>query len=372
MISFVFFTLVCTFALGATLLSARPVLWYYLHLASCAPLVVALGFEGGVAHASACLFSYFMLDIVWALNQSGIARAVSVFPLIPFLVNAFENDAIVFLPATIGAAHHLVSLFFVQWDRSVPKNLFVLAYAAFVAHCTNLLLGQRFLSEANARVDLTLAGDVVGSIMPKYLYMSVEGITAVFQAVYTLRHLRTFLQRREFTMQTHTLRWVEYAITATLRSWAFSVSIGIRGVETTVYLVASGVTLQLLGAVYERSVSTGHTQQSIFVIATCALWLPPTVLSLAMLIVDTARRVEWWYFFLYSVMYASFPFVAYWWSRTSQFWRIEAMYQILSVTSKTGLFLVSSCTLVDDETVAFSVGCIAAVVGITSIVFLIV
>jgi len=148
-------------------------------------------------------------------------------------------------------------------------ELTILHIAAFVLHGTSAIVGAIItlsgdpkvsviapLFEYNTSVDFIAPRPKVAFgtriLMPLVV---VEVFTAAFHVIYLLAVLEPDVQARirryVDTPSANPLRWVEYAITATLLSAFGAVAIGITDLYYFIRLLASGVALQAVGYAIE-------------------------------------------------------------------------------------------------------------------------
>lgn len=246
--------------------------------------------------------------------------------------------------------------------------------AAFVIHTVNAGLGLALVRTGDPRVSVVQPlveflthGDVNGSFLrptPKTLFttsvltplVAVEFITAFFHLVY-IAHLRSNAFRA-WVRDTvgggglNPLRWVEYAITATLLSVFGNLNIGLNSFPLFLTGISSGVALQIIGFVIEMLDKNNARDAYLFSL----LWTQGTLLNIThvgvllyQLFASKTHTTIFYYNVLpFAILFNTFGFVARAsfrkWRRFADDVYTERAYIILSLSTKVAVFWLSFST----------------------------
>jgi len=209
------------------------------------------------------------------------------------------------------------------------------------------------------------------SVKVLWPYVAVEYITAFFHVwyltnlfveAYPTRHLSTlfrpayrlsvWLSNGKNAESANTLRWFEYAITASLLSAFGGLAIGLNQFPYFVHILSSGVALQMCGYLIEMLDYTIVLHQRIYSIAInlgTILNLTSVGILLYQIFASKTHTTVFYYNVVpFAIYYQTFGFVAmlrfFHYKQFQSKWFVERWYIILSLSTKVAVFWLSFAT----------------------------
>jgi hypothetical protein len=254
------------------------------------------------------------------------------------------------------------------------RTLEVLNWLAFAVHLFDGAVGLKLVETGDPRVavvqplvEFVQNGTTSGLFLapaPRTLFtasvlrplVAVEFITAGFHLVYLLQlnsaDFRDLVARWVGGGGLNPLRWVEYAITATLMSAFGALNIGLNSFPYFLSLLSAGVALQVIGFVIELLDKNSARDAALFSL----LWMQGTLLNLTNVGVllfqlfasKTHTDVFYYNVLPFAVLFNTFGAVARAsfkkWRRFAEDEYTERAYILLSLSTKVAVFWLSFST----------------------------
>jgi len=261
-------------------------------------------------------------------------------------------------------------------------TLELLNWFAVAVHLVNGSLGLVLVHTGDPRVsvvqplvEFVTNGDQNGRFLvptPKVLFetsvlrpvVAVEFITAGFHLIYLVQlhseGFRRWVARHIGGGGLNPLRWIEYAVTATLLSAFGGLNIGLNSFPYFLAVLSSGVALQVIGFVIEMLNKDDPRDAQVFSL----LWMQGTLLNITnvgvllyQLFASKTHTTLFYYNILpFAVLFNTFGFVARAsfkkWQRFASDEYTERAYIVLSLSTKVAVFWLSFSTfrtLIEDR-----------------------